>query len=124
MGAFEQKVRDVITELADGDLREKLIESILESLYDVYGLWAYSKLIAARKSSDMSARSRNATEFAEARGTSIAFNEMWQKIIFDGLSVQDGTLKQKQVDDAEAYWKSRLEEWQRRAQPASARRTP
>ncbi len=118
MVAFEDTLTEVISELADGDYRDESIERIQESLYDVYGLWAYRQLVEAREKSDMSARSRNPTTFAEARGRSIAFSEIWQKIVFDGSTVQDGTVSPKQVKEAEKYWTDRLEKWRLTAQPA------
>jgi len=110
MGAYEEKVRQVLSEICSEELLDSPVEKILEEHCNVYALWAMSQVMAAQEDAAQASSARDTTKFQIHQGRIAAYQALFEKVAFDGLSVADGTLTQNELTEAIAFWKLRVED--------------
>lgn len=111
MGAFEEKLKEILGEVCSGELMEATVESILEAHCDVYALWAMSQLMGAEIKASEMAKKRVNTTFQHFQGKIQAFQELFGKVAFDGLSVEDGTLSDEALTEAKDFWRKKVKDF-------------
>lgn len=111
IGAFQEKVAEVVGELCDNDLRDETVEKILEAHCEVFALYTMSQLMAAQESASDMAAARKNERFQFFRGKIQAYQELFLKVAFDGLSVEDGTLTDEMMQNATLFWEEKVGEF-------------
>lgn len=111
MGAFEERVREIIGELCDDELLDQTVEDVLEAHCEVFALYTMSQLMAAQDSASETAKKRVASTFQFYQGKIEAYRELFVKVAFDGLSVEDGTLSDEMYQKAVDFWRPKVEEF-------------
>lgn len=111
MGAYEERVRKVLSEICGiGELLESSVETILEEHCNVYALWAMSQVMSAQEDAAQASQARDNTNFQIHQGRIAAYQALFEKVAFDGLSIADGTLTEKELTEARAFWKTRVDD--------------
>jgi len=108
MGPFEEKLREILSELCDNDLLTTLVENVLEAHCDVYALYTMSQLMGAETEAAATSKTRSIPKFKFEQGKIEAFQQLFLKVAFDGLSVEDGTLSDQDVTQAKAFWREKV----------------
>jgi len=110
MGIFEESVRDIMEELASGDLLEQSVDDLINAVADRFGLWAYGQMVAAREDANLKAKARDTNGFQHCQARAMAFKDVWQRIVFDGRSVEEETLTAAELAEGEVFWENRMRE--------------
>jgi hypothetical protein len=113
MGAYEEGVRKVLSEICSDELLDDSVEKVLEEHCNVYALWAMSQVMSAQEDAAQASSARDTTKFQIHQGRIAAYQALFEKVAFDGLSVADGTLTVKELTEAIAFWKKRVEDFLR-----------
>jgi len=109
MGPFEEKLREVLGEVCSDELLTSTVEAVLEAHCSIYAQYAMSQVMIAQSDAADMARVRKSDKFAFAQGQIAAFQELFGKVAFDGLSVAEGTLSDQDLDEAQAFWRQKVE---------------
>jgi len=111
MGAFEEKLREILAESCAGELLDITTEEILEAHCGVYALYTMNQLMGAQEDASEVAKARSADKFQFFQGKIKAYQELFVKVAFDGLSVEDGTLSEEALAEAMEFWKTKVEDF-------------
>lgn len=108
MGPLEEKIREIVGGFCESKLLDKTVEELLESHSNIYALFAMSQLMAAQESASEMAKKRDLKQFAHFQGKIEAYKELFVKVAFDGLSVEDGTVTDEMLQKARLYWQQQV----------------
>jgi len=109
MGPLEERLRDILGEVCSDELLERTVEDILEAHCDVYALYAMSQLMASETKAAEMAKKRVPTTFQFYQGKIEAFQELFVKVAFDGLSLEEETLSDRDLAEAKKFWREKVE---------------
>jgi hypothetical protein len=101
MGPLEEKLRETLGELAGSEILDDAVESVLSDHCEVYALWAMGRIMAAQKDAAEMAEKRVTTTFQFHQGRIAAYKEIFARVAFDGLSIEEETLTEEQLAVAE-----------------------
>jgi hypothetical protein len=109
MGPLETKLRQTLGEVADNELLDELVEKVLGDHCEVYALWSMNQMIAAQGDASDMATKRVNTTFQFHQGRIAAYQDIFARVAFDGRSVEDGTLTNKELQTAIDFWREEVE---------------
>lgn len=109
MGPFEKKLREILSGVGDSEKVTTMVEEILEAHCDIYALYTMSQMMSAETEASAMSRKRSITDFRFNQGKIEAFQQLFIKVAFDGLSLEDGTLSDEDLAGGKDFWRKKVE---------------